>query len=353
MKYAPVIIPTLCRSRHFTRLVESLGRNAWACHTELYIGLDYPPSERYRQGWEEIGRYLAEADLTAFKAVHVWRRERNVGAVANSRLLHEEVARRHDRWIYTDDDIEVSPSFLEYIDRCLEHYENDPDVVCVCGYSYPIAWDVSAGATCLKQGVNCSTWGTGYWRDKSEPMRAFLRGGGLARELPAVIGEKRYLRMIDPCLREYMEAALSPWLRRRLQANSSSDIGHRCYLAATGHHAVSPVVSKTRNHGFDGSGLNCDAVNAGGTTALTYDYSRQPIDTSPTFALVEDTLHSDTENHRRLNAFDCRTAKEMRHTRRLLWLCEHVGRKAALALSLAHFLTILPGKIWRKARRRL
>lgn len=355
MKYAPVIIPTLCRSRHFTRLVESLARNAWACHTELYIGLDYPPAARYRQGWEEIDRYLAEADLTAFKAVHIERRNHNCGALGNMQLLRETVANSHDRWIQLADDLEVAPNFLEYIDRCMEHYDNAPDVVCICGYTYPVVWDVSSGATCLTQSLNAAEWGTGYWVEKTRRVTEYLTNHKGAQDFRRVIAERRHELMIDPCLREYVDDVFSPWLRSRSMVGRFTDIGVRCYLAVTGSRAVSPTISKVRNYGFDGSGVYCGAVDASlnGNTAMTYRYSSQPIDTSPTFTLVEDTLHSDTENHRRLNAFDCRTASEMRHTRRLLWLCEHVGRWAALTLSLAHFLTILPGKVWRKARRRL
>ena len=50
-KYAPVRISTLCRSAHFIRLIESLKRNMWAKYTEVYVGLDYPPNEKYLKGW--------------------------------------------------------------------------------------------------------------------------------------------------------------------------------------------------------------------------------------------------------------------------------------------------------------
>lgn len=49
--YAPVLIPTLCRSEHFIRCIESLKRNTWAQYTDVFIGLDYPPSEKYFDGY--------------------------------------------------------------------------------------------------------------------------------------------------------------------------------------------------------------------------------------------------------------------------------------------------------------
>ena len=50
MTFYPVIIYTLNRYEHFRRCVESLARNTHAEQTELVIGLDYPPSEKYVEG---------------------------------------------------------------------------------------------------------------------------------------------------------------------------------------------------------------------------------------------------------------------------------------------------------------
>ena len=45
MKYAPILIPTLCRSKHFIRCIESLKKNGWAKYTDVYVALDYPAKE--------------------------------------------------------------------------------------------------------------------------------------------------------------------------------------------------------------------------------------------------------------------------------------------------------------------
>lgn len=47
MVYAPVCIPTLNRYEHLKELIESLQRNPWAQYTDLFIGLDFPPGEKY------------------------------------------------------------------------------------------------------------------------------------------------------------------------------------------------------------------------------------------------------------------------------------------------------------------
>ena len=55
--YAPVIIPTLNRHEHLIRCINSLKRNPLAKETELYISLDYPPAEKYVDGYLKIKKY--------------------------------------------------------------------------------------------------------------------------------------------------------------------------------------------------------------------------------------------------------------------------------------------------------
>ena len=47
MTFYPVVIPTLNRFDHFRNCVESLVRCTHADKTELIIGLDFPPYEKY------------------------------------------------------------------------------------------------------------------------------------------------------------------------------------------------------------------------------------------------------------------------------------------------------------------
>ena len=49
-----------------------------------------------------------------------------------------------------------------------------------------------------------------------------------------------------------------------------------------------PIVSKVRNLGFDGTGAFCQKIENSqfGDTARTYDYSKQKIDKSRSFAFI-------------------------------------------------------------------
>ena len=326
MKYAPIAIPTLCRYQHFSRLIESLKRNPWAQFTDVFIGLDYPLSEKYRDGWKEISHYLEEGDFSVFASFRVFKRECNYGFEKNSAALKTEVFKLHDRIIELTDDLEVAPCFIEYMDKSLDWFENDENVVCVTGYSYPVNWVVSQGATCMKQDFNASEWGRGLWKEKYEACAQYLNSGQMLDALPKVIKTGTYRKMIDPCKKEYIIAATNPCFYQSRFLKTTCDIGMRAYLAVASKYCISPIVSKVRNHGFDGTGLYCEAIpELDNNHALSYDYEHQPIDKSISFELLLNDEPLLEENRKRLNKFDSRSNSEMKKTEFLIWLMNQVG----------------------------
>lgn len=328
MIYAPILIPTLCRSEHFIRLVESLKKNPWAKYSVLYIAVDFPSSEKYQNGRMRILQYLEETDLSVFNSVNVIKRDRNFGAIENGDRLIQMVFEKYDRLILLPDDIDVSPNFIEYMDKCLDRYEDDSDVIAICGYSYPIDWKVSDRATCLKQNVNCAVWGIGYWKNKYNTISEELKNGDILSAFPKILREKSYLNMIDACSREYIEAACYKWCYGRQWMFKMTDIALRAYLAVKGKYAVSPVISKVRNYGFDGSGEFCGVVeknSVANQTARTYDYVSQPIDPAMEFEIIEDALCDTVANCKLLNTFDYRSSTETSKSRKLIWFSRNMG----------------------------
>lgn len=324
---APIIIPTLCRYEHFVRLVESLKRNSWAKYTPLYVNVDYPPAEKYVDGWKAIRKYLQNSDFSCFAEINVFYQEKNLGSIVSVDFLREQVWKKYDRWIYTDDDIEFSPNFLEFINKCLDFYEDDEDVVAVSGYSYPIQWKVSEGATCLKQNINCSMWGTGFWKKKYDELSDKISKGDHFKQLNRVIKESLYKKMLDVSQMEYINRACSP-LRFMHTGYSTRccDYVMRYCLPIYGKYVISPVVSKSRNFGFDGSGVCCqNVIDTDGNTAAEYNYKKQPIDKHLEFELIPDTLYDFAYNRNILNKFDNRTKEQLDLTRKYINLCKRHG----------------------------
>lgn len=339
--YAPVIITTLNRHEHFRQCLESLERCTDADKTNVYVALDFPPSDRYVEGWKKNDEYLKEKEThNGFRSLTVYRRETNYffSGKGNGKVAIEDATVGIDRYVYSEDDNVFSPNFLVYMNKCLEKYKDDESVVAVCGYSYPVDWDVSDGATCFRQQINHSAWGTGYWKEKCRVRNQFIYSGMMLRALPDVINKRKYEKMIDACLMEYICAACTPMKKACRLMWVATDMACRSYLAVKDKYAITPVQSLVRNLGFDGSGVYCQTIDDHfGNTAGTYEYSKQPIDLSSDFSLIEDTKYADEENRRRLNTFDYRSTSQMRRALRLIWLSRHLGVWSARAYGMLCF----------------
>lgn len=340
MQYAPVIIITLNRYDHLYNCLESLEKCTDAEKTDVYVALDYPPSEKYVDGWKKNDIYLKEKESKhGFKSLTVYRRETNymLYGPGNGKTAIKDATEGKDRFIYTEDDIIFSKNFLVYMNTCLEKYKDDDDVIAVCGYSYPVEWKVSPNSTCFKQQINMAAWGTGYWTNKYFSTVKNLKDGVNLSNCEGIIAEKKYKKMIDACLREYITALCDRFSHYRKIMRQSTDIAIRTYLVVNNKYAITPVISKTRNNGFDGSGMYCQNTSdkkAIGKTASSYNYLEQPIDSADSFELIPDTLYDYEDNRKRLNEFDYRTPQQMARTHRLIWLIEHIGISAARFYSL-------------------
>ena len=176
MIHSPVIIPTLNRHTHFKRCLESLERCYGADKTVVYVGLDYPPSAKYTDGWLKNDEYLKKKETkNGFEKLIVVRRDRNCGVCgkgSNFSLLYQTVIQTSDTVIVSEDDNEFAPSFLEFINKALERYKDNPKVVSVCGYSQPSYNKPSVKANQIFVQDN-SAWGTGMWKEKEAMLEKY------------------------------------------------------------------------------------------------------------------------------------------------------------------------------------
>ncbi len=318
MVYAPVIIPTLCRDKHFIRCMESLRRNPWAKYTEVYVGLDYPAKEEHWAGYKVIDEYL-NGSFPEFREVHVFRREKNVGAAGNSNMLRAEVYKKFDRYIYLEDDLEASPNFLEYIDKSLKEYEDNPDVIAVSGYAYPLEWKIKENCTVVKQNFNGSIWGSGFWHSKRIDVWEHIRSNQLAKDFPSAYRTGRLNAMTDFAVMDYVNLCQDGWSGINGYLNNLYDLTFRIYLGVYNKYFIMPSISKIRNHGYDGSGLCCPRINGnaeGDYCVENYLFSAQPIDESDRFYLKEDKQFDLDANRELLNRFDRVSSETMNAIRR-------------------------------------
>lgn len=332
MVYAPIIIPTLCRDKHFIKCVESLKKNSYAIYTDVYIALDFPAKEEHKSGYEKISKYL-EGDFSEFRNFYVIKREKNLGPDKNMKEMYDVILQKYDRFIRSDDDVEFSPNFLEYMDKCLEYFQDDENILCVTGYSYPIKWEVSPGSTVLKENFICPMWGTGFWTKKYLKVREDIKNNELYKDFSTYLcgnymKKAPISKMTDAAICDYLNGGLVLNIEESIM-HSTTDVALRVYLILKNKYTIMPVESKVRNCGFDGTGTYCQDISKkfDQKYADTYNYSLQKIDTNNTFTVLLNKQNSIDINKQKLNKFDKRKKITLLFCRAKVFLYKSLGEK--------------------------
>ena len=130
--------------------------------------------------------------------------------------------------------------------------------------------------------------------------------------------------------------------------NHMTDISMGIYCNLTNKCVISPIISKTRNHGFDGTGLYCGKIeNATGKHSMDLDYVSQDIDDSETIEIVPDSKEAFEENKRRLDSFLYEPPERRRKIRAMYRAYRLIGQKnsARIYKSLKNLKTLMFGAV--------
>ena len=299
--YAPVLITTLCRFEHFVNCLESLKRNTWAQYTDVFIGLDYPLKEAHKDGYIKICKYLESSDFSIFHSFNVIKRNKNYGAIKNPLDLIIMISEKYDRFIIAEDDICFSPNFIEYMDKCLAKFADDDSIMSVNGYSYPLNYKVSDGANIFFQNATFSAWGCGFWTKKYFTINEQLSNGYLFNNFDKSKSNGTLHKLIKGRYYDYMYHALTGFNE---YFYTMSDMALGVYMSFTNMKVVTPVLTKTINRGFDGSGVCCqDIRKIDNKSSITYNYLEQPIDNKINFEPIVDCGDNLPYNHKLLDDF--------------------------------------------------
>lgn len=285
--YAPVVITTLNRYDHFKRCLESLERCTGADKTDVYIGLDYPPSEKFVEGWQQIDQYLKEKERkNGFRNLFVRRREYNcgVGKVgSNSNLLYREIRGVADRYITTEDDNEFAPCFLEYMNKALEKYKDNDKVICVCGYS-PFESNGDSNIYFAKQ---MFAWGIGRWMNKSKAISEFRSLESMQSAISNVSTALKIYR--------YRPILLSRVMDQVISGKRYGDVSFSFLCIVYDRYCLYPSKTMVRNWGNDGTGVHCKKNDS-------ERFEGQEINQETYFELDEIDVAEDSRNRDKIAA---------------------------------------------------
>lgn len=265
MKYAPVLITTLCRYEHFKNCVESLSKCKHADKTELVIGLDYPANETHWEGYNQICNYVDT--IGGFAKVTIFRRDKNYGPTKNSGSIRKYAYSKYDAVIVSEDDNVFAPCFLDYMNQALCKYEKDPTIQTIGAYLAPYYKNLPLGGTFLT--IDSCAWGMGIWRDKDPLPKVnndFFENG---------LNEKKSFIKFYKTYPAGAMMLLTMGIRKVWWGDCQ-----RSYLNfANGSYQLRPTESLVKNCGFDGSGVTCSSKDE-------YDIAHLNLTTQDEYSLV-------------------------------------------------------------------
>lgn len=134
--YSPIALFTYNRADKTQRAVESLLQNKEAKYSDLFVFADGPKTPEKKAGVEENRKYIHT--ISGFNSVHIIEREKNWG-LANSLIAGiTEVINKYGKVIVVEDDLILSPYFLQFMNDGLEKYKDDDRVSSISGFIPPV-----------------------------------------------------------------------------------------------------------------------------------------------------------------------------------------------------------------------
>ncbi|MEM0948339.1 MAG: sugar transferase [Pseudomonadota bacterium] len=239
---APIVLFAFNRPGHLSQVLAALRADPLAEQSDITIFCDGP------RGAKDVAQVQAVLDVAraadGFRSIDIRERIENAGLRTSITEGVSEIVEDRGRAIVLEDDIVVSPAFLTYLNRALDHYREVPKVWHVSGWNYPIAQDIGSDSF-LWRGMNC--WGWGTWADRWKHFRLD----------PAHILDTWTFRMVD---RFTLDGAW-PDFWNQIQRNANGEIRTwAIFWAATilenNGLCLNPRASLVNNIGMDGSGTN-------------------------------------------------------------------------------------------------
>jgi len=212
MTTAPIILFVYNRPLHTRRTVEALLKNELASESDLIVYSDAPKTPKIADAVREVRDYIRA--LAGFHSVSIVERDRNWGLAGSIIDGVTTVVNKYGRIIVLEDDIVVSPHFLDYMNVGLNQYEYDDRVMQISGYMFPLASDLDDDAIFLPF---ITSWGWATWQrawqlfDPSCAAWSQIKTDGDAVEAFDLGGAYPYSSMLEAQLRGEIDSWAIRW----------------------------------------------------------------------------------------------------------------------------------------------
>ncbi len=241
MTLAPLALFVYRRADHARRTLEALRACPELRHSPLHIYCDAAKTSDADADVQRTRRVVRE--LAPQHAV-VIEREANRGLARSIIEGTTELTSRHGRVIVVEDDLEVAPSFLRYMNAALDRYAGDEHVMAISGYQFPLEPPLGDEPLFLSFP---SSWGWATW------ARAWQHFDADARGMAALRADRALRRRFDLDGSYPYYAMLEK--QRRGEVDSWAIRWHLSVFTRGGL-VLYPGQTLVRNTGFDGTGTH-------------------------------------------------------------------------------------------------
>ena len=276
---APIAVFAYKRLDHLKATIDALAADPLSGKSVLYVFCDGPKNEADRPAVLAVKQFVR--GINGFSQVHIIEQEKNLGLAASIISGVTRVAHAHGRVIVVEDDLVVSPAFLTFMNKALDHYQVDRRVFCVTGYNFPdfSKYLPSGYAPEIYFIQRPCSWGWATWKDRWD--KAVWDMDHYRQEIKRPEFRRQCLKIGDDIwlmIQQQVKGRIDSWAVRW-------DIS--CVL--NGGYCLYPLNSMVRNIGFDGSGVHTgskDSQMYGSNLPLT-DHLMKLVDFSPALDLSD------------------------------------------------------------------
>jgi hypothetical protein len=239
---APIAFFAYNRSEHAKQALESLSQCDGALESELFIYCDGAKGPKDEKAVKKVREIVKSCNWCG--SVQVVEHDVNLG-LANS-IIHgvTEIVNRYGRIIVLEDDLVLSPQFLNFMNDALDNYDDIQEVMHVSGYMFPVRGKLPE--TFFYRAASC--WGWATWKrawNKFEPDAKKL----LAKFTDAKQRWEFDIKVTMPfhkMLRDQAQGKIDSWAIRWYAS-----------VFLNNGLCLHPGISLVNNIGHDGTGLHC------------------------------------------------------------------------------------------------
>lgn len=245
MTLAPIALFVYNRPAHTRQTVEALLKNELAGDSDLIIFSDAPKVPEAAEAVRGVRKYIKT--ISGFRTVSIVERDSNWGLAKSVIDGVTTVVNKHERIIVLEDDLIVSPYFLGYMNRALDHYLHEEKVMQISANMFPVSSnDVLPDTFFCKM---TTSWGWATWD------RAWRKFEPDANKLLKLIIARRLRKEFDMgyCYFQMLE------MQARGEVDSWAIRWYASVFLAGGL-CLHPSASLVVNIGHDGSGTHCGSA---------------------------------------------------------------------------------------------